>query len=969
MTTLAGPVVGRAAELGALDLAVERVGSAGPAAVMLDGEPGIGKSRLLSELAARADARGCIVLTGSASELEADLPLWLFVDALEEYVAGLDPRRLQSLDEGVRAELAVIFPALSHLAARRGPSLQDERYWTHRAVRELLERVAATMPLVLVLDDVHWADAASIDLLAALLRRPPVAPVLIAMAARPRQVADRLSAALERAHRAGGLTRLELGALRREDADALLGGKADAALADALYGLSGGNPFYLEQLARSLGRPGGPKPAATSTTMAGIEVPRAVAASVTEELALLPAYTRRVLEGAAVAGDPFALELAAVAAAADEVGAARAIDDLLAAGLVRPTDVPRRFRFRHPVIRRAVYEASPGGWLLGAHERCARELAQRGASPAVRAHHVEHAARQGDDGAIALLVDAGAAAAPRAPAIAARWFGAALRLLPATAPAERRLEILTARAHVRAATGPLAAARADLVEAIGLLPEQAIAARTSLTAACAGIELLLGEHEQAHARLAGALEQLPDRAGPEAVALMIELAIESLFGARYEAMRDWARDALDGARPLGVRALTATTVGLAALAEACTGRIAAAEAHREEAVGLVDALPDAELATRLSAAGYLANAELYLDRYEQAAAHAGRGLRVAKATGQMVPTLMPALVTGLSMCGRLDEAAGLLDGALESARVSGIPQAIAWTLVNESFSLLAAGNTEAALACAEESLELTQASEERFAAAWSGLALAAALLPAGDPARAADVLSQRAGGEEITALPASWRVLGLQLLTRCHVALGRREQAQRSLALAEATAESLGLPLAAAWADRAAADVALDTGRPMDAAQRALASAASAERAGAVIEAAMSRTLAGQALALAGDRDGAVAQLERAAAALDGCGALRLRDAAERELRKLGRPVHRRTRKGSAHGTGVDTLTERERQVADLVVDRRTNPEIAAELFLSLKTVETHLRNIFRKLDVSSRVELARAVERARRSA
>ena len=135
-----------------------------------------------------------------------------------------------------------------------------------------------------------------------------------------------------------------------------------------------------------------------------------------------------------------------------------------------------------------------------------------------------------------------------------------------------------------------------------------------------------------------------------------------------------------------------------------------------------------------------------------------------------------------------------------------------------------------------------------------------------------------------------------------------------------------------------------------------------------MIEAATSRALAGQALALAGDRDRAVAELERAAATFDACGAPRLRDATERELRKLGRTVHRRTRKGSAEGTGVSTLTQRERQIADLVVDRKTNPEIAAELFLSPKTVETHLRNIFRKLDVSSRVELARTVERDRRS-
>jgi len=121
-------------------------------------------------------------------------------------------------------------------------------------------------------------------------------------------------------------------------------------------------------------------------------------------------------------------------------------------------------------------------------------------------------------------------------------------------------------------------------------------------------------------------------------------------------------------------------------------------------------------------------------------------------------------------------------------------------------------------------------------------------------------------------------------------------------------------------------------------------------------------------LAQAGDHERAAAELERAAAELGACGALRHRDAAEQELRRLGRRIHRRTRPGGSDAAGIDSLTERELQVARLVVDRRKNAEIAAELFLSLKTVETHLRNIFRKLDVSSRVELARAVERADRA-
>ena len=92
---------------------------------------------------------------------------------------------------------------------------------------------------------------------------------------------------------------------------------------------------------------------------------------------------------------------------------------------------------------------------------------------------------------------------------------------------------------------------------------------------------------------------------------------------------------------------------------------------------------------------------------------------------------------------------------------------------------------------------------------------------------------------------------------------------------------------------------------------------------------------------------------------------LHLKRGAERELGKLGRRPHRRTRAGRSDGTGIAPLSGRELQVARLVVDRKTNPQIAAELFLSQKTVETHLRNIFRKLDVSSRVELARVVERA----
>jgi DNA-binding CsgD family transcriptional regulator len=250
---------------------------------------------------------------------------------------------------------------------------------------------------------------------------------------------------------------------------------------------------------------------------------------------------------------------------------------------------------------------------------------------------------------------------------------------------------------------------------------------------------------------------------------------------------------------------------------------------------------------------------------------------------------------------------------------------------------------------------------------WAAAILSAALLESGDPGRAADLLVASAGGEEAPLVPGAWRATWLEWLTRCWLALGRPAEAERAAANAEARARKFGLRLASASAARATAAVALDAGDAHTAAERALVSAALADEAGAPVAAALSRTLAGRALAQAGETDRAAAVLERAAAELDACGARRYRDRAERELRAVGRAVHRRTRRGRADGGGIASLSGRELEVARLVVDRRTNREIAAELFLSVKTVETHMRNLFRKLDASSRVEVARAMERAER--
>jgi ATP/maltotriose-dependent transcriptional regulator MalT len=969
MALLAEHLVGRADELGLLERVLDELDRDHSVALELAGEPGIGKTWLLRALAARAEARGHLVLSGAATELENDLPFSVFVDALDAYVAGLEPKRLEVLGDQVLAELAHVFPSLSALAGGHDVSLQHERYRSHRAVRELLERLAALKPLVLLLDDLHWADSASVELLGALLRHPPATAVLIAVAVRPRQTPERLSAALERAHRAEALTRIEVGALSPAEARAFLGEALDPAEADALYEESGGNPFYLQQLARALELTGGAASAAAELSLS-IEVPPAVAAALTEELSLLSEPARLVLEGAAVAGDPFEPELAAAAAGMSEDSTMGAIDNLLLFDLIRQTEVPRRFRFRHPIVRRAVYETTRGGWRLQAHRRCAEALAARGASAAARAHHVEFSACQGDIAAVSILREAGETAARLAPESAARWFGAALRLLPDAAPAQGRVELLLARVWALAAAGRFTDSHEAVLEAVALVPEQPSALSTTVATACAGVERFLGRYEHAHGRLVRALRALPERASVERVELLMELTLNEFYRSRYEAMHDWAAPALSAAKEVGDPALVAAAAVMPAFADAVTGPTEVARLRRAEAAALVDELSDDELSVRPHTAGWLAIAEVYLDLYAEADAHATRALALTRTTGEGDPLhrLYPVLPRVWYVRGKLAEAAELLDGAIEAGRLLGSPPALAGNLFNRSVVALAVGDLEIALATAEESVELTRDLDQGFVTAWAAARLAAVLFETGQPDRAVELLLGRAGGEELTLIPGSWRSYWLELLTRCWLALDRPGEAERAAGLAEVTAAAMRLPLPTAWADRAAAAVALQAGDTARATDRALASADAAQEVGAPIEAALSRTLAGRALAQAGQTNRAVAELERAAAALDACGALRYRQSAERELGKLGHRPHRRTRPGKPDGSGTESLTERELQVARLVVDRKTNPEIAGELFLSQKTVETHLRNIFHKVGVTTRVALARAVERADRT-
>ena len=338
-----------------------------------------------------------------------------------------------------------------------------------------------------------------------------------------------------------------------------------------------------------------------------------------------------------MAGDPFEPELAAVAAGTSEASTMDAVDELLRLDLIRQTEVPRRFRFRHPLVRLAVYETAAGGWRLGAHERCAEALAARGAAVAARAHHVERSARPGDVDAVAILREAGEATARLAPESAARWFGGALRLLPEIAPPGDRIELLLDRADAFAAAGWFAESHEALLEALVVVPDRSTALRTTLTTACARVERYLGRYEQANGRLVGAIGLLPESSSVESVELRIELTLNEFYRSRYEAMREWAERAASAAEELGNAVLTATAAVMCAFADAMTGPIEVARSRRDEAAALVDDLSDDELSIRPDAAGWLAIAEVYLDLYAEADAHASRALGLARTYVRGIP--------------------------------------------------------------------------------------------------------------------------------------------------------------------------------------------------------------------------------------------------------------------------------------------------------------------------------------------
>jgi ATP/maltotriose-dependent transcriptional regulator MalT len=896
-----------------------------------------------------AESRRALVLDGRAAEYEQDLPFGVFVDALDDYLGSLHPRILEPLGPERLADLAPVFRALASLAEPRRDALESERFRVHRAGGALLEVLARQRPVVLALDDLHWADRSSVEMLAHLLRRPPAQPLLLALAYRPTQASETLVSAVETAGRDRTADVEALQPLTEAEA-ALLYPALDDERRAAVYRESGGNPFYLEQLVRS-----GPH-----------EVPSGVASLLTDELRTVSRDARALLDAAAVAGDPFSLDLALALAGGGRRAAL--VDELVAHDLVRQTEVPRIFRFRHPLIRRAVYEDTGPGWRIEAHAAAAAALSAQGAAVEEVAHHLERSAQPGDLEAVDVLAAAAGTTASHAPASAAQWYAAALRLLPTGAAAgSRRLALLVPLAQACAAVGRVVEARDALVEAIGLLPPGAGDERARLTELCFVLERTLGRRSEARERIEEAVRAVPEGSSAWA-ALTLLASRDDVWRFEFAEAEARARETLAAAQRLGDRALTMSALGQLAYVEGLLGRIQAAETSMREASRLADELDDAEFARCLGGAVWdLSLIGVRFGLIREADRHTERGVRLGRSSkaGHLLVHLLAARSAAVRWRGRLREARELADAAIEASRLCGDHGSLSAALTLQCDVAVLAGDLDAAARLSQESEEVATRFDQGVHRVGAVLALARAHISLGDAEYGRDRLLEIRGGPDLRETPDGLRLATYLDLAQAELRLGRLGAAGEWLEQARRSGERWGrTAFDSLLVASVEAQLLLAGGSAARAAELALDVAAELDRTGAELKAAQARLTAGKALAATGDGARAVETLERARAELVSCGAQRDRDEALRELRKLGRRVSREG--GRGQGEGVASLSRREREIADLIAVGRTNREIAGQLFLSEKTIEWHVANVFRKLGVRKRAAVGAVLERER---
>ena len=462
-------LVGRDDQLAALDGVLAGARDGRGRVVLVAGEPGIGKTRLAEEAARRGAAAGMGVAWGRCHEGDGAPALWPWAQVVRQLAADLAPGQLSGLLGPLAARLGQLLPELAETPPPAGPlpvaDLGAARFQLNQAVAGLLRRFAEARPLLVVVDDLHWADVPSLSLLAFLAGELQDARLVVvgtyrdveAPAGQP--LADTLGALA----REPVVERISLGGLDRADVAALIGrtigGRPAEPLVQAVADRCGGNPFFITELLRLLQserRLAGPDAAAAARR----DIPVGVRDVLRARLARLPEQTSTFLMVAAVAGRGFDLDLVEAVTELEDEPALDAAEAAVLAGLVIEDDrAAGRYRFAHALVRETIYEDISRARRARLHARVADALlAVRGAEPepaAEMAYHCWHAASViGAGRALPHLLRAGEqAVAQLAYEAADEQFGRALQLagqLPASPQAtDQEIRIAARRGTVR----------------------------------------------------------------------------------------------------------------------------------------------------------------------------------------------------------------------------------------------------------------------------------------------------------------------------------------------------------------------------------------------------------------------------------------------------------------------------------------------------------------------------------------
>ncbi|WP_308429599.1 helix-turn-helix transcriptional regulator [Streptomyces flaveus] len=959
-TPLAGrtPFVSRATELEWLDWAMDQSGRGGPAVVDITGEAGIGKSRLLTEFGVRARRRGVTVLFGRATEYERHSPFRPFADAF----ADLEPQALRGFEA-----LADLAPVLR--GAAEGPLRVPEgrdRFGLHRTMTEALRHLGGER-LVVILEDLHWADPASLEMLDHLVRHPVSSPVLLVVSRRDRQAPTALAASLTRGLDTGAVLRIPLGPLDEQACVEELAGDLPSAWAAEIYAASEGNPLYFLALLQAHKGARPPQPvlvASPNPDVLGIleGIPAGLGALLLDELSPLGPLERRTVEAAAVLGDRTTADLLGALTGAPVTDIRSTLGELMRRDLLRPGPGGRGLTLRHPVIRALVHNSIEPWRREEYHRLAAAELTRIGAPVADRAHHLDQSVTGWDAEAADVLTEAAERTATTAPAASAHWLGAVLRILPNTPEhLARRRELMLSRARVLGVSGGLKESRdllRQLIDMPGTQDDDAV--RISAVALCSLMLRNLDEYREAEALLRRELARKPGPSRAQRVELGLELGTAAVFASRYGEVRAELAQTLEAARSLGDEIGEASALSLAAMGEAYAGDMAASRKFAALAAGLVDGLTDSDVARLCESLVRLGWTEAFQENFADTERHAERGLAVARRTGQLYmlsQLLLCKAYAHFSTC-RITTAMELVDEAESVARAVGSSDLLGFTLALRSVILAQAypQGDPRPLAVAENAASVAGNSHTWWGNAYKSL-LAYAALSSGDPHRARDVMLE-AGGKDLHRLQRSMRPNHLELLVTASLATGDTADAERWAELAHEEASRLGLAAKRAAGLRSLAQVAQRRGDVAAAARMYAEAARLNRRSGTTLREVQSLLFGAPLMKAVGEDARAHAMWRRGRRLAADGGAGMLLGVAERVRPKVF---------GAADGQPdasdpLSGLTSREREIADLVTEGLTSKEVATKLHLSPRTVEGYLGRIYRKTGVSSRAALASLV-------